>query len=48
LALSVKTVSTHKRRIMSKLGVANNAALIQWALKERLVEVADIAAPGSH
>jgi DNA-binding NarL/FixJ family response regulator len=38
LNLSVKTVSTHKARLMEKLGVANQAELIHYALKHRLSE----------
>ena len=38
LNLSVKTVSTHKARLMEKLGVANQAELIHYALKHRLTE----------
>lgn len=38
LSLSVKTVSTHKTRIMQKLGVRNNAGLFQYAAKEGLAE----------
>ncbi len=33
LSLSVKTVSTHKRRIMAKLGATNDAELIRYALE---------------
>lgn len=33
LDVSIKTVSTHKARMMEKLGVANNADLIRLALK---------------
>ena len=36
LSLSVKTVSTHKARLMEKLGVANQAELIHYALRHRL------------
>ena len=36
LNLSVKTVSTHKARLMEKLGVANQAELIHYALRHRL------------
>ena len=36
LNLSVKTVSTHKARLMEKLGVGNQAELIHYALKHRL------------
>jgi DNA-binding NarL/FixJ family response regulator len=33
LNVSIKTVSTHKVRLMDKLGVANNADLIRFAIK---------------
>jgi two-component system invasion response regulator UvrY len=36
LSLSVKTVSTHKRRIMAKLGAANDAELIRYTI-ERII-----------
>ena len=36
LNLSVKTVSTHKARLMEKLGVTNQAELIHYALRHRL------------
>jgi DNA-binding NarL/FixJ family response regulator len=36
LNLSVKTVSTHKARLMEKLSVQNPAELIHYALKHRL------------
>jgi DNA-binding NarL/FixJ family response regulator len=38
LSLSVKTVSTHKSRIMEKLSLANQSELIRYALRHRLVE----------
>lgn len=38
LHLSVKTVSTHKTHIMEKLGVANSADLVQYALQHGLLE----------
>ncbi len=38
LNLSVKTVSTHKARLMEKLGVANQAELIHYALRHRLID----------
>jgi DNA-binding NarL/FixJ family response regulator len=38
LNLSVKTVSTHKARIMQKMGFANTAELIQYALKHELLD----------
>lgn len=41
LSLSVKTVSTHKARLMEKLGVQNQTALIHYALKHRLIDDPD-------
>ena len=38
LALSVKTVSTYRTRLLEKLGLANNAELMRHALDHRLVE----------
>jgi DNA-binding NarL/FixJ family response regulator len=43
LHLSAKTISTHKARLMEKLRVTNNADLVHYALKHRLV--ADPNAP---
>ena len=43
LNLSVKTVSTHKARLMEKLGVGNQTELIHYALRHRLID--DSAAP---
>jgi DNA-binding NarL/FixJ family response regulator len=40
LNLSVKTVSTHKTRIMQKMGFANTAELIQYAMKHELLDQA--------
>lgn len=37
LCLSVKTVSTHRARILEKMGMRNNAELIRYALQNRLV-----------
>jgi len=37
LHLSAKTISTHKARLMEKLGVDNNAELVRYALEHRLV-----------
>jgi DNA-binding NarL/FixJ family response regulator len=37
LHLSVKTVSTHKTRILEKLNVGSTAALVRYALEHRLV-----------
>ena len=38
LALSVKTVSTHKTRIMEKMGLANQTELIQYAMRHKLLD----------
>ena len=38
LALSVKTVSMYRARILSKMGMRNNAQLIRYAIEHRLVE----------
>jgi two-component system invasion response regulator UvrY len=38
LALSVKTVSTYRSRILEKMQLANNAELIHYALQNGLVE----------
>lgn len=38
LALSVKTVSTHKTRILHKMGVTSQAELVRYALEHRLLE----------
>ena len=38
LCLSANTISTHKHRLMRKLGVANNAELLRYALKSGLAE----------
>ncbi len=44
LSLSVKTVSTHKTRIMEKMGLANQAELIRYALEHRLFDESGPAA----
>ena len=44
LNLSVKTVSTHKARLMEKMGLANQTELVRYAIKHRLVD--DSASPG--
>ena len=41
LHLSVKTISTHKARILQKLGVANQAELIRYAIAHGLAEPLD-------
>ncbi|HEV6968781.1 response regulator transcription factor [Roseateles sp.] len=38
LSISNKTVSTHKARLMEKMGFASNAALIRYAVTHGLVE----------
>jgi two-component system, NarL family, invasion response regulator UvrY len=38
LALSIKTVSTYRSRILEKTGIRNNAELTHYAVKHRLVE----------
>jgi DNA-binding NarL/FixJ family response regulator len=41
LKLSVKTVSTHKARILEKMNMSNQAELIRYALKHHLVDDPD-------
>ncbi|HEX6006131.1 MAG TPA: response regulator transcription factor [Burkholderiales bacterium] len=41
LALSVKTISTHKTRIMQKLDLHNQTELIRYAMRHHLIEDAD-------
>lgn len=41
LSLSVKTVSTHKARIMQKLNMSNLAELVRYAMKHRLIDDPD-------
>lgn len=38
MALSVKTVSTYRRRVLDKMGLVNNAQLTHYAVKHELVE----------
>jgi DNA-binding NarL/FixJ family response regulator len=38
LSLSVKTVSTHKTRLMEKMGLANQAELIRYAIENNIIE----------
>jgi DNA-binding NarL/FixJ family response regulator len=38
LSLSAKTVSTHKTRLMEKMGLANQAELIRYALEHKLLD----------
>jgi DNA-binding NarL/FixJ family response regulator len=44
LNLSVKTVSTHKARLMEKMGLANQTELIHYAIKHQLVDDSDTPA----
>ena len=37
LSLSPKTISTYRARVMEKLGVKNNAAIVQYAIRNGLV-----------
>lgn len=41
LVLSAKTISTHKMRLMQKLGIENNADLIRYAIKHGLTSERD-------
>lgn len=41
LSLSVKTVSTHKTRIMQKMCVSNQTELIRYAIRHKLVDELD-------
>ena len=38
LSLSSNTVSTHKSRLMNKLGVENNAGLVHYAIKHQIIQ----------
>jgi two-component system invasion response regulator UvrY len=38
LNLSVKTISTYRTRILEKMGMKNNAELMQYALRNTLIE----------
>jgi two-component system invasion response regulator UvrY len=39
LALSVKTISTYRSRILEKMGLRNNAELMHYAMQHQLVEL---------
>jgi two-component system invasion response regulator UvrY len=39
LALSVKTISTYRSRILGKMGLRNNAELMHYAMQHQLVEL---------
>lgn len=38
LAISSKTVSTHKARLMDKMGFTSNAEIVRYAVSQRLIE----------
>ena len=38
LFISIRTVDTHRRNLLDKLGVKNTAGLVKYALKMRLIE----------
>ena len=38
LGISVKTVATHRSRILQKLGLRNNAGIVQYAMERRLID----------
>lgn len=38
MTLSVKTISTYRRRVLDKMGLHNNAQLTHYAVRHRLVE----------
>ncbi|BAL26319.1 response regulator transcription factor [Azoarcus sp. KH32C] len=42
LSLSVKTISTHKTRILQKMAMANTSELIRYAVAHNLVEAGDL------
>jgi DNA-binding NarL/FixJ family response regulator len=46
LSLSVKTVSTHKTRIMEKMGIANQVDLVRYAIRHGLVDESPDSEPG--
>jgi len=41
LALSVKTVSTHKSHVMEKMNISNQAELVRYALRHKLIDETD-------
>jgi DNA-binding NarL/FixJ family response regulator len=41
LCLSVKTVSTHRVRILEKMRMKNNAELTNYAIKQKLIDISD-------
>ncbi len=43
LHLSVKTVSTHKTRILQKMGVDNLPALVKYAIRQNLIDSGELS-----
>jgi DNA-binding NarL/FixJ family response regulator len=41
LALSVKTISTHKTHVMEKMSLSNQAELVRYAVRHKLVDETD-------
>jgi two-component system invasion response regulator UvrY len=41
LSLSVKTVSTHKTRILEKMGISNQTELVRYAIRHKLLDETD-------
>jgi len=48
LSLSVKTISTHRSRILGKMTIKNNAGLMRYAVEHELVDLAQNVGPESH
>jgi two-component system, NarL family, invasion response regulator UvrY len=42
LSLSVKTISTHKTRILQKMGMGNISELVRYAMSHHLIEAGDL------
>ncbi len=38
LSLSVKTVSTYRSRILEKMNLSNNAEIVRYAVKQKIVD----------
>ena len=43
LSLSIKTVSTHKSNLLEKMGIDNQAELVRYAVRHKLIDEADDA-----
>lgn len=48
LHLSVKTISTHKRRILDKLGLSSTAALVRYGMEQGLTGQTQSGDPGGE